>query len=258
MEHIAEERKAPVQATRTRAVISKIFSFAIRSPIAQVRFRVVANPVQATEPPIAPRERDRVLTTSEIRAVWTAVEIEPPAVTGIFKLYLLTAQRGGEIRTIRREDLDAETGWWTIPAERSKNGKTHRVPLSPPALALVTEQMARVPITTPWLFPAEKAMNKKPYRASVHEATERVRKLTGIDFRPHDLRRTAASHMAGMGVPRLTISKILNHANTGITRVYDRHSYDPEKRQALDAWARWLHAIVTGEAAPKVVPLRTA
>jgi hypothetical protein len=62
--------------------------------------------------------------------------------------------------------------------------------------------------------------------------------------------------MTGMGIPRLVVAKILNHAEPGVTKVYDRHSYDPEKRQALEAWARRLHAIVTGEAAAKVVPIR--
>jgi hypothetical protein len=59
-----------------------------------------------------------------------------------------------------------------------------------------------------------------------------------------------------MGVSRLTVGKILNHAERGVTAVYDRHSYDPEKRQAIDAWARRPHSIVTGEVASKVVELR--
>jgi len=79
-----------------------------------------------------------------------------------------------------------------------------------------------------------------------------------VDFWPHDLRRSAASHMTSMGVSRLTVAKVLNHVERGVTAVYDRHSYDAEKRQALDAWARRLHAIVTGESAPKVVELRSA
>jgi len=85
----------------------------------------------------------------------------------------------------------------------------------------------------------------------------RLRKASGIaDWRLHDLRRTAASHMAGTGVPRLVIGRILNHAEPGVTKVYDRHSYDPEKRQALEAWARKLESIVSGQALPKVVLLR--
>ena len=66
-------------------------------------------------------------------------------------------------------------------------------------------------------------------------------------FHVHDLRRTAASHMAGLGVQRTVIKKILNHADPDITAVYDRYSYDVEKRAALDAWARRLQEIVESE-----------
>ena len=63
-------------------------------------------------------------------------------------------------------------------------------------------------------------------------------------FTPHDFRRTAASHMTGMGLPRLTVSKNLNHIESGITAVYDRHSYDQEKRKALDLWGDKLGKII--------------
>ena len=57
--------------------------------------------------------------------------------------------------------------------------------------------------------------------------------------------------MAGLGIPRLTIGKVLNHSEPGVTSVYDRHSYDREKRHALEAWGRHLEQIVSGE---KVAP----
>jgi len=69
------------------------------------------------------------------------------------------------------------------------------------------------------------------------------------DLRLHDLRRTAASLMTGMGIPRLTVKKILNHAERDVTAVYDRHSYDPEKRRALEAWGRRLELIFSGKPA---------
>jgi integrase len=69
------------------------------------------------------------------------------------------------------------------------------------------------------------------------------------NLRLHDFRRTAASLMTGMGISRLTVKKILNHAERDVTAIYDdRHSYDPEKRTALEAWGRRLDAIVTGAA----------
>ncbi len=74
---------------------------------------------------------------------------------------------------------------------------------------------------------------------------QRIAASTGIEFRGHDLRRTAASLMTGLGIPRLVVSKILNHVEPGVTAVYDRHSYDREKREALEAWARRLTLIVS-------------
>ena len=76
--------------------------------------------------------------------------------------------------------------------------------------------------------------------ANPQKAIGRIRAVTGIEFRGHDLRRTAASMMTGMGIPTLTVSKILNHIEPGVTAVYDRHSYEKEKRDALDQWSKRL------------------
>ncbi len=61
--------------------------------------------------------------------------------------------------------------------------------------------------------------------------------------------------MTGMGISRLTVRKVLNHAERDVTAVYDRHSYDPEKRTALDGWGRRLDAILVGKKPADVVPL---
>ena len=71
-----------------------------------------------------------------------------------------------------------------------------------------------------------------------------IRQRTGIEFRFHDLRRTAASHMTGIGISRLVVSKILNHAERDVTAVYDRHSYDPDKQEALLQWDKRVDQIL--------------
>ena len=85
-------------------------------------------------------------------------------------------------------------------------------------------------------------------------------KAIGVDrATPHDLRRTGASHITAMGVPRLVVSKLLNHAEVGVTSIYDRFSYDPQKRHALDAWSTLLMEIVEGKpAAENIVKLAAA
>ena len=72
-------------------------------------------------------------------------------------------------------------------------------------------------------------------------------------FTPHDLRGTAATHMTEMGISRLVVSKILNHADS--TAIYDRHSYDAEKRYALEAWSRKLKEIIYSESTNNIISL---
>ncbi len=232
--------RAPTMGNRLFALVRRIFNFAIERDWLEI------SPCQMIKAPAVERQRDRVLTEDEIARFWQATEAEHPTVQAILRLRLLTAQRGGEVLSMRWQDLDLGTGWWTIPAERSKNGLAHRVPLSPPAtkilksLKLVAEK--RDP-KSPWVFPSTRRNALHPIE-HVQKAVERVRRRAALDFRGHDLRRTAASLMVGAGTPRLVVSKILNHVEQGVTAVYDRHSYDAEKRAALDAWGRRVIALL--------------
>jgi integrase len=104
--------------------------------------------------------------------------------------------------------------WWTIPAERAKNGLAHRVPLSPAALRIL-ETLKPEGEESAWVFPSRR--KACPHINHVQKAIERIVDRSGVPFRGHDLRRTAAS--------------------LSVTAVYDRHSDDLEKRVALDFWA---------------------
>ncbi len=84
---------------------------------------------------------------------------------------------------------------------------------------------------------------------ALSHAVRHNREYFGIaKWTPHDLRRTAASHIAALGTDRFTLARILNHADREVTGVYDRYTYDDEKRRALRKWDRRLQAIVSGEA----------
>jgi integrase len=245
LDHIVE-RGAPVQANRVLALVRKLFNWAISRGLLE------QNPCVQVKAPGKEHQRDRVLTEDEIRVLWDACRHLDPLLDAHFKLRLLTAQRGGEVHTMRWADVDLETGWWTIPASVAKNGLAHRVPLSGPALDI----LRTLHITTgagAWVFPSRR--RGQQYMVNIDKAMLRLRERTDMVFVPHDLRRTAASHMTSMGIPRLVVSKILNHVESGVTRVYDRHSYDAEKRQALEAWGRKVLALVTGERG-KIIPLR--
>jgi integrase len=235
-------------ANRTLNLIRKVFNFAISRDL------VEANPCSQVEPPGRETPRQRVLEDGELKAVWKAFDRLPPLPAALFKLRTLTLQRGGEVKTMKWADLDLRAGWWTIPPTFSKNKLAHRVPLAPAAVKIL-EALRPLAHASGWVFPSP----RKPARhvADLSYAMKHLRKWSEVEFRGHDLRRTGATKLASMGVPRLVISKLLNHSEAGITSIYDRHSYDPEKRRALEKWtARLLR--VTGEDATsaKVVSLR--
>ena len=159
----------------------------------------------------------------------------------------------------------SDTGWWTIPGEHAKNGRAHRVPLVPEAIAIIKSQQK------------DKQKQKKgtdeesikhektdcvfvgiggSVRDRAKKAPSRIPRVLKIEFRGHDLRRTAATKMAEAGVPRHHISAVLNQVEEGarVTRVYDRYSYDTEKRIALETWARRLQAIIDQQQPGKLLP----
>jgi integrase len=246
------DRGAPIMARRTFAIIRKMFNFGFGRDI------VTVSPCLGVKAPGSEKQRNRVLDAEEIRAFWHGLESE--SMNGVneliklaLKLELVTAQRKGEVVSAAWDEFDFAEGWWTIPEAKSKNRLPHRVPLSPLASEIL--QAAKdLGGDSPWVFPSPRTNNHITPPA-VNQALRLRQESLGIAFVPHDLRRTAASHMTGMGYPRLVVSKILNHVERGVTAVYDRHGYDKDKRQALDAWARWLTTNILGETEAKVITL---
>jgi integrase len=240
------ERDAPIEANRVLALVRKMYNWAISRDLLE------HNPCIQVAAPGREHQRERVLMEREIVAVWEACGQLSPTMEAFFKLRLLTAQRGEEVRVMRWADIDCETAWWTIPATITKNGLSHRVPLSAPALDIL-QKLQTTTEPGPWVFPSTRSQGQPIH--NIRKPATRLKALTGIDFVPHDLRRTAASHMTSMGISRLVVGKILNHVEPGVTKVYDRHSYDAEKRQAIDVWGRKVVSIIAGETS-KVIPLR--
>ena len=238
------ERPAPIAANRIRALISKIFNFGIS------REMVEFNPCSQLEQPASERRRDRVLTDAEICMFWTVLDNEPPEIAAAFRLRLITAQRGVEVHNMCWKNVDLDKRWWTVPASDAKNGLPHRVPLSDLAIDILTGLRDRTATdASAGIYVLAGARGPKR-RAAVSS------RLGLDDFRGHDLRRTAASRMASAGVARLVIGKVLNHVENGVTAVYDRHTYDAEKRAALDTWARDLLTIlVPTQATTTIVPV---
>ena len=246
-ERLAE--RAPTMANRALGVLRLMYSWAERRDLVEA---VPSFP----ERPAPDVKRERVLTEDELRAVWAALEADSKDGEGTdsdrkilsesFRLMLATAQRRGEVLSMRWQDLTREGGawWWTIPGEYTKNGRAHRVPLSKLALRSLDRLRDKTGDGT-WVFPSPTGAGPM---MNPQKAAERLWIGAGLKgtARVHDLRRTAASSMASLGVARFTIARVLNHADRDVTATYDRHAYDLEKRQALEVWGRRLDRIVTG------------
>lgn len=258
-----KERGALVQANRVLSCIRKMFNFAIERDLLQ------SNPCSGIK---ATKESscDRVLTEDELKIIWLALSQEYSSESSphtlhmsqqtklILKLQLTTAQRKGEVVSAEWSEMDLNSGWWTIPANKAKNNQAHRVPLS----SLAMEILQDVKIfsgDSRFLFPAQRG-DKHITAASIDHAVRRSRFESVAAWTPHDCRRTAASYMTSIGIPRLVVTKILNHSESNnITAIYDRHSYDNEKRHALATWSQKLEEIICGVSSPNnVIALKSA
>lgn len=229
-----------------------------------------ADPTSGMKRPIKRElERDRALSTAEIKLFWQNIRCLPttPALHIALKLALVTGQRIGEVCRIEKDELtlDGQAPLWIIPRAKTKNAEGHRVPLAPLAVALIRKAIdLQKPRRSPngesyasrYLFPARAKRDKShgpilPGSAAV--ALFRGRDLIPISyFRVHDLRRTAATQMAELGINPHTISLVLNHVsasrNTITARVYVQYSYDREKREALERWAAEVSKITRADA----------
>ncbi len=244
------ERGALIQANRTLAAIRKMYSFAMGRGILD------SSPCVAIPAPSKENRRDRVLNEEEIQIFWKKLDsARMESTTALaLKLQLVTAQRKGEVTGAEWKDFDLKKGWWTIPAEKAKNGFPHRVPLSNFALQIL-EELKEITVLSPWLFPSPRGERHIAETSVDHAVRINANHFQIAHFTPHDLRRTSASMMTASGIPRLTVSKILNHVESGVTSVYDRHSYDREKRMALNSWGRNLESLVTGKPKEKIVKI---
>ena len=254
------DRGSPINANRLLAVLRRMFNWCIE------RGLVERSPCDKLKAPSPEQARDRVLSDSELRVAWQAFERIGWPFGRIAQLLLLTGARRDEIAGARWSEIDLEAKTWTIAKERSKNGVAHEIPLSDAAIQII-KSLPRIGgkgdgfvFTTTTRAPVSgwsraKAHVDKAILAVIHAGA------APAHWTLHDLRRTAASGMAGMGIAPHVVEAVLNHKSgtiKGVAAVYNRYSYSPEKGAALDAWARRLEAVVTGASATNVVELATA
>lgn len=247
-------------ANRIRARLHTIYEFGIQRGIVEV------NPVTSIKPyPDGETKRDRYYSEKEIWLLWKAFnQISQPA-SSILKILLLTGQRKTE--TMKMEWGHINGNIWTIPKHLAKGNRIHDVPLSNAAMKIINF-MKTVNGNKKYVFTSP-VKSDSPI-TDISRSIEYIRKyklddFLVPDFKMHDLRRTAATHMAKHKVSRTVLGKILNHkgmAGDGqVTAIYDRHEYMKEKRQALQKWESHLNEIITNKKAKtshkKNVPARS-
>jgi integrase len=235
-----------ITAARARAVLSAFYVWAMGHGLSE------QNPVLGTIKPEDSKPRERVLSDAEIVALWRASEHD--AFGKIVKLLLLTGCRRMEICGLRWSEIDMETGILRLPPERTKNGRAHTLPLPPMALDII----GAVPrmVGRDHLFGERSDLGFTQWGAK-RELEARLGDKVA-EWTLHDLRRTAATGMANIGVQPHIIEAVLNHVSghkVGVAGIYNRSSYEREVTAALALWADHVRVLVEG-GEKKIVPLR--
>jgi integrase len=273
------ERGSPIMANYVYAVTRKMFNWAIEQDILET------TPFLGTKLPSLKNERKRTLTESEILSFWKSLDRTDlnmsDNVRRCLKLILLTGQRPNEVGGMHTDEINGR--WWTIPVARQKVSKKmegkrepHKVYLTDTAIELIgnlkrIDKDSGEEVDRGFIFPtpikkydaplgetalavavgrnlAAPLKDKKGKPLFDKEGKPATENLLGIEhFTPHDLRRTCATGMGGLRIMDEVIDAVLCHVKQGIIGVYNRHGYEKEKQQALEAWERKLNSIITGK-----------
>jgi integrase len=224
-------RKAPVSANRLHTLLRIMFKVGLAKSWITIHPMQWLDKPGGSEPP-----RKRVLTDEEIHTLWACFDKVRPNARDALKLGLLTAQRPGEILSMRWEDVDLNNAIWR--QENTKNGSTNLVPLSPQVMKIL---IARKPDSQPkngWVFPSAYNRSRGAIEGktrSTKEARKKLKQLSGVqDWTAHDLRRTARTIMSRLNIKQHIRERVLNHAQGGVVGVYDQHDYLHEKADALN------------------------
>ncbi len=238
LDTITAER-GPVASNKTRSALSSFFVWAAQKAYSET------NPVALIGKAIENGARVRALTDAELAAVWTAVGEIDGDYRDIVRLLILLGLRRSEVSDLRWSEIDLETATITVPKERTKTGEEHVVPVPVQAMAILRARMRTV--GRDLVFGAGERKGFDAFSANKRTLDAKL----GNAFAPwilHDLRRTLSTHLheAPFSVEPRFVEAILGHAVPGVSGIYNKAQYLPERRAALTAWGEHIDRL-TGE-----------
>ncbi len=261
-----EQDRGTTSARRALAYARACYGWALKRDLLSI------NPFAGVAALGRENPRDRVLTDTEVGAIWRGAETMGGTSGAFLRCLLLTLQRREEVAGMRWEEITPDRLTWTIPAERAKNGKAHLVHL-PDQVRVILAGMPRER-GNPHVFIGRR---KGSVGGFSHMKDELVRTIAGaeparsgrrrkakpdavaaVDWRFHDFRRTGVTALATMGIPPHVADKLLNHVTgsiQGVAAVYQRAEFLGERKRAIEAWAAHVLACAEGEKAGNVVDL---
>jgi integrase len=215
------DRGAPIMARRVQSYVRRFFRWCIERDILKI------DPTAGMPRVGNGKSRERVLTDDELGKVWTACDGPYGAVV---RMLALTGARRDEIAKLRWSEIDGAT--IKLEGSRTKTGAPHTIPLSSAAQALLKS----LPHLGDFVFSGARPMSNWT------KSKLRLDGASGVtNWRIHDLRRTVATGLQKLGANLQTIEAVLGHTSgsrSGVVGVYQRHSFEAEKREALEAWGR--------------------
>ena len=233
-----KQNHGPIAANRNAAMIKKLFKWAREK-------RLVPDNPATDIPKEKERSRDRILSDDEVKKFWKACDTKGYPFGPCFQLMLLTGRREGSVSKMGWSDINFESKEWHVQSEIDKTGKPAVVPLSDTAIEILQnvndnyrmEGSALVFTTT----------GKTPISGFSKVKIE-IDKLSKVSkWVLQDLRRTCRTNLPRLGVSPFIAKLTIGHKIPGIDQVYDRYSYMPEKRDALDKWAEFVDGIITAD-----------
>lgn len=238
------DAELPGAALRSHQTAKRITSWALG------RDEIEADPFAGLPPPVTKTARDRALTDAELRILWQAFGERANPFGHLFRFLLLTATRRNEAAEMTWRELDNPNAAtvWEIPAERAKNGVAQIVPLSAPARAIIADvpREGRGPFVFSSTGGARPVSGFSRAKTAVDKAATRLNDGEPLaEWRLHDLRRTARTGMARLGIPDEIAERCLGHVGgSQLLRTYNVHRYRAEIADALERWAAEVQRLI--------------